>query len=143
VSRREDEKKRSLSALGRIADRAKETPWARPEPKRVPPPPPKPKPAPPPPPPAPSDPARLKRLQERREKLEEEQRLRERRERELRGGASLEWRGMSHMGVPSGIRRTAFDRVEPSVSQKISDVLGDAKEKEGRAKARAKGRRQR
>jgi hypothetical protein len=49
---------------------------------------------------------------------------------------------MDRMGVPASIRRTAFDREEPSVAQKISDVLGEAKEKEGRAKARDKGRRQ-
>jgi hypothetical protein len=149
VSRREKEKRDSLAALGRIAERARETPWVpKPPPKpaapRAPPPPPR---APPPPaPPALADPAaeraRLRKLEERRAKIEEEKRLRERRARELQRGATLDWRGMPTGDVPTGIRRTAFDREEPTVAQKIHDVLGEARQKEGRAKARDRGRRQ-
>lgn len=81
-------------------------------------------------------------MEDRREKLAEERALRERRERELARGANLSWRGMDHMGVPASIRRTGFDREEPTVAQKLHDVLGEAREKEGRAKNRDKGRRQ-
>jgi len=75
-------------------------------------------------------------------KQQEERRLRALREQKLQQGATASWRGMDRMGVPASIRRTPFDREEPSVSQKIQDVLGDAKEKEGRAKNREKGKRQ-
>jgi len=82
------------------------------------------------------------RFEGKRAKLEEEKRLRDMRAQKLAGGANLKWRGMPWGDVPTGIRRTPFDRDEPSVHQKIGDVLGDAKEKEGRAKAKAKGKRQ-
>lgn len=145
---RAEDKKKSLAALGRIAERANETPWVKPDPRPAPsaarPPPPSALPSPP---PSLSDitaaRARAKKLEERRLKLEEEKRLKARRANELQRGSSLEWRGMGMRDVPASIRRTAFDVVEPSVSQKISDVLGDAREKEGRAKAKDKGRRQR
>lgn len=147
MSRREEEKKRSLDALSRIARSA--SPPASPTPSA-----PRPSPAPPPCAPRPvpsrvprapaasvSARAREKQLAQRREKLAEEKALRERRENELARASRLTPRGLDD--VPASIRRTGFDRVEPSVSQKIHDVLGDAREKQGRAKAREKGRRQR
>lgn len=149
MTKREEDKKKALSFLAGIADKAEETPWLDAKPKStLPPPRPAPARAPPPPPPPPprADPEaerlRRKRLEERQAKLEEERRLKARRAGELSRGASLAWRGMSWGDVPSGVRRTPFDREEPSVSQKITDVLGDPREKEGRAKNRDKGRRQ-
>lgn len=151
MSKRDEEKRKSLSDLARIADKAAAMPWLD---KRVQPPKPAaPRPAPakpraaPPPAPAPSPSAeaeklRRKRLEERRLKLEEERQLKERRQKQLQGAKGLEWRGMAWGDVPTGIRRTPFDRAEPSLQQKLSDVLGDAKQKEGREKARAKGKRQ-
>lgn len=146
MSRREKEKAASLDKLAKLAYSAGSAPAA---------PPPKPKAAPPPrpPPPAPKRApvseaastaarAREKQLIERREKLAEEKALRERRERELARSSSMQWRGMDRMGVPASIRRTGFDRDEPSTSQKIHDVLGDARQKESREKMRDKGRRQ-
>jgi hypothetical protein len=158
VSRREEEKRKSLGALFRIAEQAKApilTPQAKAAAPPPPPPPSLPRPAPakraPAPPASKAAPSpaayqeerrRLAQAQERREKLAEERALRERRQRELARNANLDWRGMDNLGVPTGIRRTAFDRVEPNVSQKIEDVLGAPREKEGRAKNREKGRRQ-
>lgn len=147
TSKREEEKKRSLGFLAGIAEKSEAQPWldrkaASPAPARAPPARPKPRPAPAPAAPLPTDADRKRRraLEERAAKLEEERTLRERRARELAKGANLEWRGMSRAGVPTGIRRTAFDP-EPSLAQKIDDVLGKPPEKEGRAKARDKGRR--
>lgn len=151
MTKRERDKKASLDALAKFAysvGGGAPTPPPRPAERAssLPPPPPRPKVSPPPAPRAAPDPAveraRRAKLEERRAKLEEERRLRERRAGELARSTSLQWRGMSIDGIPTGIRRTAFDRVEPSVSQKIQDVLGDPAEKEGRAKNRDKGRRQ-
>ncbi|GEM_PF-5078018 len=152
MSRREKEKQASLDALARIAYAVG---GGNPAPAKPPAPPksslpPKPKPAPKPaPPPAPATPAaaeaeraRRLRMEERKAKLEEERALRERRQGELARGATAPWRGMDQSGVPTGIRRTAFDRAEPSLQQKITDVLGDARAKESREKNREKGRRQ-
>lgn len=152
MTKREEDKKRSLSFLAGIAEKAERMPWLD-KPKSTLPAPkpaaPKPKAAPPPPPQPPqprADPnaerLRKKRMEERQAKLEEERRLKQRRAQELDKGASLSWRGMSWGDVPTGIRRTPFDREEPKLQQKISDVLGDPAEKEGRAKHRDKGRRQ-
>lgn len=146
VSRREEERKKSLGLLSRIAHQA--TP---PPPPSAPAPPPRPAPLPAKQPaaraPAPAkkvaptrraiDPA----FEGRRAKQEEERRLRQLRKNTLVQNQNLEWRGMDHMGVPASIRRTGFDRVEPGVQQKIQDILGEAREKEGRAKNRDRGRR--
>jgi hypothetical protein len=156
VSRREKEKKESLDALSKIAyavgggNPAPAKPAA--PPKSAPPAAPRPKPSPKPAPapasvpyePAAAQAERARRLQmeDRKAKLEEERMLRARRQGELARGATSQWRGMDQSGVPTGIRRTAFDRQEPSLQQKLSDVLGDAKIKEGREKHRAKGSRQ-
>lgn len=151
MTKREEDKKKSLSFLAGIAETAEDMPWLEPKPRSTLPPPrappPRPRAAPPPPPPQPRvDPEaerlRKKRLEERQAKLEEERRLKARRQQELARGSTLSWRGMSWGDVPTSVRRTPFDREEPSVSQKITDVLGDPKEKEGRAKNRDKGRRQ-
>lgn len=152
MTAREDERKKSLDALRRIADESQAMPWLKKEktkpPARVPP---RMPPAPAEkehsqaPTPRASPPARPRidpRFEGKRAKLEEEKRLRDRRTSQLAGGKDLQWRGMSWGDVPTGIRRTPFDRKEPNVTQKINDVLGDAKEKEGRAKAKAKGKRQ-
>lgn len=151
MTKREEEKRKSLADLARVAEKAEAMPWLD---KRVaPPPPPKPaapppraapRPAPPPTTPSPSDAERARRakLADRKAKLEEERALKQRRAGELSRATNLQWRGMSWGDVPSSIRRTPFDRAEPSVTQKITDVLGDAKEKEGRAKHRAKGKKQ-
>lgn len=159
MSRREKERKESLDLLGRIAESVgrpvvppKPSPSipaprpavARPAPGR----PAAPSRAPAPPPPAPAyatseaERTRKRRMEERKAKLEEERALRERRERELARNRSLEWRGGGFTDIPASIRRTGFDRQEPSLDAKIGDVLGTAQEKEGRAKSRDKGRRQ-
>lgn len=144
MSRREKEKRASLDTLGKLAYSSPSPPPALP---------PKPPPAPKartpplkPLPPAPAPPlraeeVRAKQLKERREKLAEEKALRTRRAGELARASNVEWRGMDRMGVPASIRRTGFDRDEPSTAQKIHDILGENREKEGRAKARAKGKR--
>lgn len=152
MSRREKEKEESLAALRKIAfgisggapgpapqapARQSSLPPAQP---KAPPPPPKPTPK------ALANPAaerdRVKRMEERRAKLEEERLLRERRQNELHRSKNLEWRGMGGLNdVPASIRRTGFDRQEPTLLTKIDDVLGPAREKEGRAKNRDKGRR--
>lgn len=151
MSRKEDEKKRSLSFLAGIADKAEAMPWLDKKPQSsLPPAPAAPRPkakAAPPPPPAPrpesleAERLRKRRMEERAAKLEEERTLRERRQRELQKGATLSWRGMDRSGVPTGIRRTAFDP-EPSLAQKLDDVLGKPAEKDSRVKNREKGRRQ-
>ena len=140
MSRRDREKKDSLDALAKVAysiTGGNPAPAPPPNKKAAPPPPPKPAP----PPPKPMDAVRAKQLAERRAKMEEEKALKLRRSSELARGTNLEWRGMSISGVPSGIRRTAWDR-EPSLDQKVRDVLGDPLKKEGRAKNSAKGKRQ-
>lgn len=153
MSRREKEKEESLAALRKIAfsvsGGAPAPPSAAPaRQSSLPPAKPKAPPAPPKPPAkAPANLAaerdRLRRLEERKAKLEEERMLKERRQNELHRNKNLEWRGMGGMDhVPASIRRTAFDRQEPSLLTKIDDVLGPAREKEGRAKNRDKGRRQ-
>ena len=85
--------------------------------------------------------ARRKQMEERKAKLEEERALKERRARELARGTNLPWRGSGFTDIPSSIRRTGFDRQEATVSQKLHDILGDAKEKESRVKNREKGKR--
>ncbi|HUR68634.1 MAG TPA: hypothetical protein VM370_05255, partial [Candidatus Thermoplasmatota archaeon] len=77
----------------------------------------------------------------RREKLAEQAALKKRRENELAKNANLAWRGSGFTDIPASIRRTGFDVVEPSVSQKLHDILGDARQKESREKAREKGKR--
>jgi hypothetical protein len=81
-------------------------------------------------------------MEERKAKMEEARGLKERRERELSRSRNLEWRGGGFTDIPASIRRTGFDRQEPSLQNKLSDVLGDAREKESRARNREKGRRQ-
>lgn len=147
VGKREDEKKRSLAALRGIAEVATRAFPEAPRPRDAPRPAPGPAPQAKAPPPAAKPEteatrARRRQQEERREKLAEERALRERRGAQLRRSSSLEWRGMDLGNVPAGIRRTAFDRAEPSVSQKIEDVLGAARLKESREKMRDKGRRQ-
>lgn len=151
MSRREKEKQSSLDALARIAYGVSGgNPNPTPPKKTAQParpsslPAPKPKPAPPPAPKLETDLDRQRRAQalERKAKLEEERLLRERRANELQRGKSLEWRGMWTGGDMPGVRRTAFDRVEPSLAEKLHGVLGDPAEKESRAKNREKGKRQ-
>lgn len=148
VSRREQEKKRSLDALSRIAYTSPGAPAPVPKPAPAPaaaraPAAPRPTPKAPPTPAANAAArARGKQLEERREKLEEEKLLRTRRAKELARGSRLEWRGGGFTDIPASIRRTGFDRDEPSTSQKIHDVLGDPREKDGRTKAKSKGKRQ-
>lgn len=152
MSRREQEKKASLDALAKLAYSVGGGAPAAPPPAQqrrstLPPAPKAAAPAPKPEPartPAQIEAERVRRakLEARRAKLEEERALRERRAGELARGAHLEWRGMSLEGVPTSIRRTGFDRKEPDLSTKIQDVLGAAREKEGRTKARDRGRRQ-
>lgn len=152
VSKREEEKKASLDALARVAfavsggnPNPAPSPKARQEPARkstLPAPPPKPAPR-----PAPkleTDFERQRKAQalERKAKLEEERALRERRERELAGSKNLQWRGQWTGGDMPGVRRTAFDRIEPSLAEKLHGVLGEVQEKDSRAKNREKGRRQ-
>lgn len=146
MSRREKEKERSLAALGKIAYSAgAPLPSVKPA---LPTPPPRPIPAAAKPPPAAKKPPQRPQqsrdpLEGRQAKLEEAKLLRERREQELFRSKNLEWRGMGGMDhVPASIRRTAFDRQEPSLLSKIDDVLGAPREKDGRAKNRDKGRRQ-
>ncbi|MEA3199008.1 MAG: hypothetical protein QOE90_436 [Thermoplasmata archaeon] len=149
MSKREQEKKTSLDALARVAyavGGGNPHPAPPPKPKAKAPQP-RPQPQPQPRPLAkPAEPAldraRRAQLADRKAKLEEERALRERRERELAGGSNLAWRGAWTAGNLPGVHRTAFDRVEPSLADKIHGVLGDAKEKDGRAKNRDKGRRQ-
>ena len=145
MSKREADKRKAIDALARIAYSAGSAP-PPPAPKgRAPPPPAPPKPKAAPTPrraPDAADLARAKQLAQRREKLAEERALRERRANELARNARIDRSRIDPFGVPTSIRRTGFDRVEPSTSQKIQDVLGDARAKEGREKARAKGRRQ-
>lgn len=148
MSRREKERKASLDALGKLAysvGGGAPPPPPPPAAKRSSLPPPKPAPSPAPAPRAADAAAsrnRQSQLAARQEKLAEERALKQRRENELLRSRNLEWRGMSNDGIPASIRRTGFDRVEPNVSTKITDVLGAPREKEGRAKARDKGRRQ-
>lgn len=158
LSQREKERKDSLAFLGRIADAAGK-PMAPPKPSAgttpaTPPPRPQPpRPAPPaarPPPPAPTNPyaqneaerLRRRQMEERKAKLEEEKLLRDRRQRELARSNNLEWRGGGFTDIPASIRRTGFDRKEPDLNTKISDILGDARVKEGRAIHREKSRKQ-
>lgn len=148
VSRREKEKAKSLDALSKFAY-ASSAPLPAPKPSAAAPasrarPPPRPS-----PPPSPSpyletdaDRARRKQMEERRAKLDEERALRARREGELARGSNLQWRGGGFTDIPASIRRTAFDRQEPNLHQKLADVLGEVKEKESRAKNREKGKRQ-
>jgi len=147
MSRREKEKAASLDKLGKLAYSTPPAPARPPPPKPAAPARPAPKAVAP---PRASTPtagaaaaarARERQLAERREKLAEEKSLRERREKELARSSGLEWRGMDRMGVPASIRRTGFDRDEPSTAQKIHDILGENREKAGRAKAREKGKR--
>lgn len=149
MSRREKDKQASLDALAKIAYSTGGG---------APPPPPKPQAAPsslpraaPRPTPKPKaftpaetelDKKRRAQIEERKAKLEEEKLLRQRRANELARGANLPRRGMDNMGIPASIRRTGFDREEPTVAQKLHDILGEAKLKESREKARDKGRRQ-
>ena len=143
MSRREKEKKDSLDALARIARATSgPMPTAKPTPasaRAVAPAPRQPKPQPQPP--AVVSDARRAQQEARKAKLEEERALKERRANELARGSRLEWRGGGFSDIPASIRRTGFDTKEPTVSQKIQDVLGEAREKEGRAKAKAKGKR--
>lgn len=159
MSRREKERQESLDLLARIVARSTQAP-PQPKPATAPPPPrPAPRPmapappparrapAPPPPPPNPyatTEAERLRRrqMEERKAKLEEERALRDRRAGELHRARSLEWRGGGFSDIPASIRRTGFDRREPTVDAKITDVLGAAREKESRLKNREKGRRQ-
>lgn len=141
MSKREREKKNSLDALSRIAySVGGGNPDGPAPPKKTTLPPVSPKKA------LPvakrSDPARVKQTVQRREKLAEDHALKQRRTNELARSGNLQWRGGGFTDIPASIRRTGFDRHEPSVSQKITDVLGDAREKEGRSKARDKGKRQ-
>lgn len=149
MSRREKEKAKSLDALAKIAYSSPGAPPPKPAaPAQAP----RPRPSSSPSPPAPRPPpaygetaaerARKKQLAERREKLEEEKRLRARRAGDLAKGARMDMSRIDPFNIPASIRRTGFDRAEPSVAQKLQDVLGDLKEKEGRAKARDKGKRQ-
>lgn len=148
MSRREKEKAKALDALARIAYSSASAPPAKPPAPRAQGPRPSPRPSPSPPAPRPppgesaADLARRKQLAERREKLEEEKRLRARRAGELAKGARIDTSRIDPFNIPASIRRTGFDRVEPTVSQKLQDILGDAREKEGRAKAKARGKRQ-
>lgn len=151
MSRREKEKQEALGKLAKFAYSAPTPPAAPPAPAR---PATKPAPARPTAPrtpaPAPRAPlatqdaarARTKQAAERKAKLDEERALKQRRANELARGTNLPWRGMDTMGVPASIRRTGFDRDEASTTQKIHDVLGETKEKDGRVKHRAKGKRQ-
>lgn len=149
MSRRDKERKASLDALAKIAysvGGGAPAPAPKPQERQSSLPPPPPKPAPPAPAPAKrADPEaerkRRQQMESRRAKLEEDRMLRERRAATLQQNKNLQWRGMSIDGIPASIRRTGFDRIEPTVMQKITDILGDAKEKEGRAKNRDKGRR--
>lgn len=149
MSRREKEKSKSLDALSKFAYASGSTgaPAAS-KPATAPPAPRRPAPAPPPPSRAPPLPAtdaeraRRQKLEERKAKLEEERALRARREGELARGAKIDTSRWDPFNVPSSIRRTGFDRQEASTSQKIHDVLGDPREKAGRSKAKAKGKRQ-
>ena len=146
MSRRDKDKKASLDALAKFAYAAgggAPAPAPRaptPAPRPV-----APKPAGKPASPARADPAaeraRRKQMEERKAKLEEERALRERRAGELMRGATAPWRGSGFRDIPSSIYRTGFDRDEPTVSQKLNDILGDARQKESREKARAKGKR--
>lgn len=85
---------------------------------------------------------RRQQMEDRKAKLEEEKALKQRRANELARANRLERRGMDAMGVPASIRRTGYDVVEPTVAQKLHDILGEAKLKESREKMRDKGRRQ-
>ena len=156
MSRRDKERKESLAALGRIAD-AVSRPVVPPKPSPSVPqaprpaaPAPRPAPAPPPlrpaPPPKPAfeteaDRKRRLQMEDRKAKMDEQRLLKERRERELSRSRTLEWRGGGFTDIPASIRRTGFDRQEPSLENKLGDVLGALKEKEGRVKNREKGRR--
>ena len=151
LSRREKERKASLDALAKLAysvGGGAPAPPPPPQARASSLPPARPKEAPKPAQPAAkrADPEaerrRRQQMESRAAKLEEDRMLRERRAQQLHRNANLEWRGMSNDGIPTSIRRTGFDREEPSLKQKIGDILGDAKEKEGRAKARDRGRRQ-
>lgn len=158
MSRREKEKQEALGKLARFATSAPSAPPparapSRPSPARAPSVPRAQPPAPtaarprPSSTPARADPAaaaraRAVKLADRKAKLEEERGLKQRRANEIARGTNLPWRGMDSMGVPASIRRTGFDRTEATTAQKIQDVLGEVKEKDGRAKARAKGKRQ-
>lgn len=149
MSKREDEKKKALAALSRIAY-SSAMPAAAPSPVRATPPT---RPAPPARPTKAAPPARAtaasadaekrkrQQMADRAAKADEARSLKQRRANELARGSDLQWRGMDPMGVPASIRRTGFDRQEATMSQKIQDVLGDTKEKAGRAKAREKGKR--
>lgn len=153
MSRRDKERQESLDLLGRIAESVSK-PIVPPKPSPSTPAAPRPRPAPPrpatvperapalPAPDAAAERLRRKRMEERRMKLEEERVLRERRERELARSKNLEWRGGGFTDIPASIRRTGFDRQEPSLENKIGDVLGATREKDGRVKNREKGRRQ-
>lgn len=83
------------------------------------------------------------RFEGRRAKQAEAQALKDRRAGEVARASNLQWRGMSRDDhIPQSIRRTAWVRTEPNVQEKIRDVLGDPREKEGRVKNRERGRRQ-
>lgn len=148
MSKREKEKSSSLDALAKFAyaasggnpapakPAAPKSARPAPAPKKAAPPAPAYKPE------TAADRKRKLQIEERRAKLEEEKALKARRAGELARGSKLEWRGMWTGGDMPGVRRTAFDRVEPSLDTKIHGVLGAAAEKEGRAKNRDKGKRQ-
>lgn len=147
MTRREKEKKASLDALARIAYSSAPPPPAPPRgapsaPRPSPAAPPKPRPA-----PKPAsmeteaDRVRRRQMEERRAKLEEERALKARREGELARSQNLPWRGMGFNDIPAGVRRTAYDREEPHLGQKIQDVLGEARQKESREQHREKSRR--
>lgn len=151
VSRRDKEKAKSLDALAKFAYASGGGAPTPPKPT-----PPAPRPAPPAkakPPTAPkpaenpyavtaAERARRAQAAERKAKLEEERVLKQRRANELARGSNLQWRGSGFTDIPASIRRTGFDRVEPTVAQKLHDILGDVKEKDSRVKHREKGRRQ-
>lgn len=147
MSRRDKEKARSLDALAKFAYASGGGATAPPPKPAAPM---RPRAAPPPPPPRPepayqeteADRLRRKQMGERKAKLEEERLLKQRRANELARGSNLPWRGSGFTDIPASIRRTGFDRVEPTVSQKLHDILGETKEKESRVKHREKGRRQ-
>lgn len=148
MSRREKEKAKSLDKLAKFAYGSASAPPPAPKPAPAPPAriaaPRRPPPSSPLPSPSSASPteARRKQLAQRQAKLEEERALKARRANELARGARIDMSRIDPFNVPASIRRTGFDRHEPSVSQKIQDVLGEAKAKEGRAKARDKGKRQ-
>lgn len=150
MSKREQDKAKSLDALAKFAYASGGGAPAPPPKPSAPPtrPATAPKPAPKPQPRAAptfeteADRLRRKQIEERKAKLEEERLHKQRRANELARGTNLPWRGSGFTDIPASIRRTGFDRVEPTVSQKLHDVLGEVREKDSRVKNREKGKRQ-